>query len=96
MPGFTDKIGPGAVGVGWDLGFLGLARHLEDPTAERPPEAEEGWATSAEALGAFRTSSAAWGRADMEAATSPEAALAAAEETSAFCSGETPMGQGGA
>lgn len=92
MPGFTDRFGPGAVGVGWDLGFVGLARHLADPAAERPPEAEEGWATSPEALDVYRRSAEAWGRADVAAGTPEAAAMAAAEATRAFYSGETPMG----
>lgn len=96
MPGFTDKFGPGAVGVGWDLGFLGLALHLEDPTSERPPEAQEAWALSPEAKGLYRFSSQAWGRADADAGTPEEAALAAAETTRAFYSGELqPAGMGG-
>lgn len=95
IPGFTDKFGPGAVGVGWDLGFLGLARHLDDPTSERPPEAAEGWQTSPEALSYYRASSTAWGQADMDAGTPAEQAAAAAEATRAFYSGESQgMGTG--
>ncbi|GAA2573639.1 SRPBCC family protein [Pseudonocardia hydrocarbonoxydans] len=30
---FWDTYGPGATGIGWDLGLLGLARHLDDPAA---------------------------------------------------------------
>lgn len=30
---FWDTYGPGATGIGWDLGLLGLARHLDDPSA---------------------------------------------------------------
>ncbi|MBW0117292.1 SRPBCC family protein [Pseudonocardia abyssalis] len=30
---FWDRYGPGATGIGWDLGLLGLARHLDDPSA---------------------------------------------------------------
>lgn len=94
IPGFTDKFGPGAVGVGWDLGFLGLTRHLEDPTAERPPEADTTWATSPEALDAYRQSSEAWAEADMEYGTPRDKAVSMAEETRRFYSGETPMGGG--
>ncbi len=98
-PGFTDRFGPGAVGVGWDLGFVGLARYLEDPSRDRPPEADPEWVSSPEALAAYRASSAAWGQADILNGTPPEAAVAAAEETRRFYSGEaTPaeMGQDGA
>lgn len=33
------EYGPGAVGVGWDLGLLGLAIHLAQPTEPMPDEA---------------------------------------------------------
>ncbi len=96
MPGFTDRFGPGAVGVGWDLGFLGLALHLQDPGVERLLEAQESWALSPEALGLYRLSAQAWGRADAAAGTPEEAAMAAAETTRAFYSGELqPGGMGG-
>lgn len=88
------QFGPGAGGVGWELALLGLLRHLGDPEAPRPPEADEAWATSPEALGMYREVSAAWGRAAV-AAGEPEAeALAAAERTRAFYSGEAaPEGE---
>jgi uncharacterized protein YndB with AHSA1/START domain len=92
MPEFSDVYGPGAVGVGWDLGFMGLARHLVDPDAyPNPPEQDE-WATSAEALDLYRTLSAAWGRAAEANGTPAELAEAAAERTRAFYSGESTPG----
>ena len=33
-----DAYGPGAVGVGWEMGFLGLAFHLERPHEPRPDD----------------------------------------------------------
>lgn len=83
-----DRFGPGAVGVGWDLSLIGLARHLESPEAARPPEADESWATSPEALDVYRVTSAAWGRAAIEDGEPDASALAAAEQTRAFYSGE--------
>ena len=35
-----DEFGPGAAGVGWELGLLGLALHLEQPDAPKIDEAE--------------------------------------------------------
>jgi DNA-binding transcriptional ArsR family regulator len=35
--------GPGAQGVGWDLGLHGLELHLADPAASLDPEAFEAW-----------------------------------------------------
>ncbi len=95
MPGFSDRFGPGAVGVGWDLGFLGLARHLEAPNADVRPEAGV-WETSPEAMDFYRRASTSWGEAAIEGGAPTEEALAAAENTRAFYSGETPMGGGGA
>ena len=93
MPGFSDVYGPGAVGVGWDLGFLGLARHLEAPTSDVAAQHAGEWATSDEAKALYRFSAQEWGRADAAAGTPEEQALSAAENTRAFYSGEqTPAG----
>jgi uncharacterized protein YndB with AHSA1/START domain len=85
---FWPTYGPGAVGVGWDLGLLGLQRHVEDPASEKPPEADGSWATSPEALEFYRRSSRAWGEA--AAADGMENAMEAAENTRRFYSGESP------
>lgn len=82
--------GPGAVGVGWDLGLMGLARHIDDPAAERPPEAVPEWMASAEAKAFIRDTSGDWGRAAIAAGEPPDAALAAAEATRQFYTGEAP------
>lgn len=83
---FWPTYGPGAVGVGWDLGLLGLQRHIENPTAERPPEAHTSWATSPEALQFYRVASTKWGEA--AAADGMVNAMEAAENTRKFYSGE--------
>ncbi|HWA20301.1 MAG TPA: SRPBCC family protein [Devosia sp.] len=87
---FWPTYGPGAVGVGWDLGLFGLYRHISDPTAERPPEAALEWQTSDEAKEVYRLSSAAWGEA--AAADGMVNAKEAAENTRKFYSGETAPG----
>lgn len=85
---FWSQFGPGAVGVGWDLGLLGLARHVLDPTADVAAEGAGEWATSPEALAFYAALAEAWGEAAI-AGGSPEAeAKAAAERTRAFYSGE--------
>jgi uncharacterized protein YndB with AHSA1/START domain len=84
-----EKFGPGAVGVGWDLSFMGLARHLAEPAAEKPAEAAEGWFASDEAKNMIRTTSSDWGRADIDGGEVPENARARAELTRKFYSGET-------
>jgi uncharacterized protein YndB with AHSA1/START domain len=87
---FWPTYGPGAVGVGWDLGLLGLQRHIESPGAERPPEGDTSWATSPEALAFYRASSTDWGKA--AAADGMVNAEAAAENTRKFYSGEAQPG----
>lgn len=58
-----DQYGPGAVGVGWEGGFLGLALHLQGGTIGDPNE----WQVSDEARDFYGRSSAAWGEASRAA-----------------------------
>jgi uncharacterized protein YndB with AHSA1/START domain len=88
-----EKFGSGAVGVGWDLSFMGLSRHLEEPNATHPAEAAEGWFASDEAKDMIRVTSEAWGRAEIEGGGDREAALARAERTRKFFSGEIPASE---
>src|SRR5215813_6540959 len=41
------QFGPGAVGIGWDMGFMGLAVHLSSGRPADPRESAQ-WAASAE------------------------------------------------
>jgi len=86
-----EQYGPGAVGLGWDLGFMGLARHLAEPEAEVAAEAVEGWFGSDEAKAMIRSTSDDWGKAAIGVGEEPEHALKAAEATRRFYSGEPPM-----
>ena len=95
MPGFADVYGPGAVGVGWDGGFLGLSIHLCDPSAAKPPEADPAWPLSPEGKAFYGASAAAWGEADAASGTPADDARARAETTRKFYTGEGP-GMGGA
>lgn len=90
MPGFSDVFGPGAVGVGWDGGFFGLGLHLTDPSADKPPESDPEWPMSPEGKSFYRTSAEAWGRADAESGTPVADAMARAEATRKFYTGEGP------
>lgn len=81
-----EQFGPGAVGVGWEMGFLGLALHIADPSAPKPDEME--FATSPEGRAIITGSSGAWGQAAIAAGTEPEVANAAAGRTTAFYTGE--------
>ena len=63
-----DQYGPGAVGVGWEGGLLGLSLHLrggslDDPTA---------WQVSAEGRDFYTRSSRAWGEAYRASGADPE------------------------
>ena len=82
-----DEYGPGATGVGWELGLMGLALHLAHPTAPKPDEVA--FATSPDGKAIISGSSEAWGQAAVSAGTEPEAARAAARRTTAFYTGES-------
>jgi uncharacterized protein YndB with AHSA1/START domain len=82
-PEFWDQYGPGAVGIGWDLGLMGLGIHLE--TGEPvDPELAAGFHATPEGLDFIRTAAASW--ADAAAADGDDRAAAheAAERTVAF------------
>ena len=81
-----DTYGPGATGVGWEMGLLGLAIHLAEPDEPMPDEAA--FATSPEGKAFITGSSEAWGHAAVAAGTDPDAAAAAARRTTAFYTGE--------
>ena len=67
---FWDQYGPGAVGVGWEMGFLGLALHLAQPDWPKPDEME--FATSADGKAFITGSSEGWAEASIAAGTDPE------------------------
>lgn len=83
-----DTYGPGAAGVGWEMGFLGLALYLAEPDWPKPDDLE--FATSADGRAFIAGSSEGWQRASVAAGTDPEAAAAAARQTTAFYTGEEP------
>ena len=84
---FWDQFGPGAVGVGWDLGFFGLARHL-GTGGDRPPEADPAWMATEEAKAFMRESASAWGAAHVANGEDPEIARGMAGRTAAAYAGE--------
>lgn len=81
-----DSYGPGATGVGFEMGLLGLAMHLTDPTQPKPDPLEFAMSPSGKAM--LTGSSQAWGEADIAAGTDPAIAHAAATGTAAFYTGE--------
>jgi uncharacterized protein YndB with AHSA1/START domain len=81
-----SEYGPGAVGVGWELGLMGLAIHIAQPTEPMPDEVD--FATSPDGKAFITGSSQRWGHASVAAGTDPDAAGAAARRTTAFYTGE--------
>ena len=77
-----DQFGPGAVGVGWDGGMLGLALHLAGG-ADRPADVEA-WQVSAEGREFYRLSSEAWGAANLASGADPEAVASGVRNTTQF------------
>jgi uncharacterized protein YndB with AHSA1/START domain len=80
------QFGPGAVGIGWDLGLLGLALHLESGEPVDPGEFEA-WSTSDDGRDFMERCSEAWREASVAAGTDAGAAQAAADRTTAFYTG---------
>ncbi len=82
-----DEYGPGATGVGWEMGLLGLAIHLAQPAEPKLDEAT--FAASSEAKAFITLSSEGWGKAAIASGADPDAAHAAARRTTAFYTGES-------
>lgn len=86
------QYGAGAVGIGWDLAFMGFGLHLAHPDAGRPEQAAVEWPGSPEGLAYIREASEAWGEADILAGTPREEAMASAENSRKFYTGEAAPG----
>ena len=82
-----DEYGPGAVGVGWELGLLGLAIHLTQPTQPMPDEVA--FATSPDGKAFITGSSEGWEQAGVAAGTDPGAARSRAGHTTGFYTAES-------
>ncbi|MCP2636218.1 SRPBCC domain-containing protein [Microbacterium sp. HD4P20] len=89
-PGFWEQFGPGATGVGWDGGLLGLALHLGGSDA-LPPGAAEEWAATEEGKAFYRGAATAWGAAHAASGADASEAAQAADNTFAFYTGQLPV-----
>jgi uncharacterized protein YndB with AHSA1/START domain len=80
------QFGPGAVGIGWDLGLVGLANHL---SSGEPVDRERGnaWVASEDGREFISRSSGAWRNADVAAGADPRRADEAARNTTAAYTG---------
>jgi len=80
------KYGPAAVGVGWDLSFLGLGLHIASEGG-KPTETDPAWGASDEAKAFMRASADAWAKAHIASGEDPETARRMATTTASFYTG---------
>ena len=81
-----DQYGPGAVGIGWDLGLMGLDLHLTSGD-DVDPEEVRNWESTPDARSFIARSSAAWVDASIAGGTDPEVARAAGDRVTSFYTG---------
>ncbi|MDQ3382901.1 MAG: SRPBCC family protein [Actinomycetota bacterium] len=81
-----EEFGPGAIGVGWDSGLLGLALHLRG-AAPMELEAKMAWGGSEEGRAFMAASSQDWARAAIADGDGETPARAAASRTTAAYTG---------
>lgn len=85
-----DEYGPGAVGVGWDLGLIGLTLHLAGGGAAVDPAEVQAWVASEAGVRFMTRSNDEWREASVATGTDPAAAQAAADRTLAFYTAAPP------
>jgi uncharacterized protein YndB with AHSA1/START domain len=76
------EFGPGAVGVGWELGLMGLATHLSSGHTVDPQQSAA-WAASGQGKQFISLSSRRWCEANVAAGADEADAQAAADRTTA-------------
>ena len=82
-PDFWAQYGPGAAGVGWDLGLMGLGLHLDTDAPVDPVEAAN-WATTPAGIEFIRHAATGWAQAAVIDGDDTIAAREAAERTMTF------------
>ena len=82
------KYGPGATGVGWDLGFVGLGLHLANGNADIDQQESQAWMASDPGKSFIRKSAQAWGEAHITNGETLEIAHEMAEQTAKAYTGE--------
>ncbi len=84
-----NQFGPGAVGIGWDLALIGLARYLATGASVDHATAEA-WMGSPNGKAFMRESGEAWRMAHVASGVEPALAKERSDRTIAFYLGETP------
>ena len=79
------RYGPAATGIGWDLGLVGLAWHLDD--GGTPHGESEEWAASPEGVAFLTAVGEAWVPITIADGLDPDDAKARADRTIAFFTG---------
>jgi len=82
-PGMWEQFGPGAVGVGWDLGLMGLSLHIESGAPVDPAMATA-FPTSPDGIAFVQRSAAGWADAAVRDGDDAGRANEAAARTVAF------------
>jgi uncharacterized protein YndB with AHSA1/START domain len=82
-PEFWAQYGPGATGIGWDLGLLGLGLHV-DSGEPVDPMYRDNWAVTLDGIAFVRHAATRWADAAMADGDDAPAAGEAAENTVTF------------
>jgi uncharacterized protein YndB with AHSA1/START domain len=90
-PEMAAMFGPGATGVGWDGGLLGLSLHLASPESAMTPAEGAAWATSDEGKAFYRGAADAWAEASLAVGTDLDVARRQADATYGFYTGQMGM-----
>jgi uncharacterized protein YndB with AHSA1/START domain len=86
-PAMWDQFGPGAVGVGWDLGLMGLGLHIDSAGEQVDREAGLAFPTTPEGQAFVRAAAEGWAEAAIADGDDPAAARTAGEATVGFYTG---------
>ncbi len=89
------QFGPGAVGIGWDMGLMGLAEYLGPGEPAVDPGRAAVWLASVEGLRFLTMASEEWYRASVAAGTDETAARAATDRVTAAYTGAPEPSTGG-
>lgn len=82
-----EAFGPGATGVGWDGGLLGLSLHLGAVEGSLAPSEAEAWAATDEGKQFYRGAADGWGAAHSASGADADFAAHAADATYGFYTG---------